>query len=138
MKIKKNVLVCIRRTQVKLQCEHFLNVSEVQQFFEFFSPWSEVSVTLDPSSVPILGHMFQTDHGIEAFLFPEISSPKLKIHNVPKKQLNLFLRSLMNWQARLSLIEKTMCEGFKNNKVSPKISIFRGKSTQNEQKSNLQ
>lgn len=136
MKVKKNVLVCIRRTSVKLQWEHFLNVSEVQQFFEFFSPWSEVSFTLNPSSVPILGHMFQTDHGIEAFLFPEISSSKLKIHMFQKN--NSFLRSLMNWQARLSLIEKTLCEGFKNNKVSPQISIFRGKSTQNEQKPNLQ
>ena len=38
----------------------------------------------------------------------------------------------MNWQVRLSLIEKTLCQGFKKNKVSPKIFICRGKSTQNE------
>ena len=48
-----------------------------------------------------------------------------------KKQLNLFLRSFMNWQVRLSLVEKTLCQGFKN-KVSPQIFIFRGKITQNE------
>ena len=37
MKAKENVLIRIRRTSVKLQCEYFLNVSEVQQFFGIFS-----------------------------------------------------------------------------------------------------